>query len=91
MTVRRVSAAKCSHLVGHLRGEPGPGVEHGQQHGAQLEVVVQLPLDQIDGPHQLGDALQGVVLALDGNQDLVAATRAFRVSRPSDGGQSKKT
>ena len=56
-------------LVCDLGREPRTAVEHGQQHGAQPEVAVEFALDQVDGAHQLGDALERVVLALDRNQD----------------------
>ena len=60
-----------SHLLGHLRREPRPTVVHGQQDRAQPQPVVQLALDQVDGPDQLRHPLERVVLTLDRNQDLV--------------------
>ena len=41
------------HLLGHLRRQPRPTVVHGQQDRSQPQPVVQLALDQVDGPHQL--------------------------------------
>ena len=52
---------------------------------------VEVRLDQLDVLEQLGEALEGVVLALDRDEDLrLAATIALTVSRPRLGGQSMR-
>ena len=53
------------HLVGHLGGEPGPRVVHGQQDRRHVQLRVEVRPDEIDVAQQLAEALQRVVLALD--------------------------
>src|SRR5215210_2028037 len=52
------------HFLGHLMGQVRTGIEHGKQHAADLETGVQLLPDHPDALHELGQALQRVVLAL---------------------------
>src|SRR5207302_3600270 len=64
-----------AHLVGHLLGELGACVVHGQDDGAQLQTGVEVALDQVDVPKQLSQALERVVLALDGHHHLAGGSQ----------------
>ena len=55
-------------LLRHLEGQVGAAVKHGEQHALHGQLGVQAPLHQADGGQQVAEALQGVVLALDGDQ-----------------------
>ena len=59
------------HLVGHLVGQLGPAVVHGEQDRRDPQRRVQVRLHQLDVAEQLAEPLQRVVLALDRDQHLV--------------------
>ena len=72
MTFRHTLVPKCSpDLVGHLVGQLGPGVVHGEDDGRDVELRVEVGRDQVDVAHELAQTLEGVVLALDGDEHLV--------------------
>src|SRR6201987_5386432 len=60
----------AADFVGHLIGELGPAVVHGQDDRADVQAGVQMDLDHLDVVHQLGHSLQRVVLALGRDQYL---------------------
>src|SRR5579872_6071773 len=59
-----------------LLRQPHPIVIHRQDHQADLQVGVQVPLYQVDRPHQLAHTLQGVVFTLDRDDRLVGRDEA---------------
>ena len=63
-------AEVLANLLRHLLGQLGPGVVHDQHDRAHLQRRVEVPLDQVDVAQELAQTLQGVVLALDGDQHL---------------------
>ena len=65
-------AEVLAHLVGHAGGEPGPGVVHRDQDRGDVQALVQVRADHLDGLEQLAEALQRVVLRLDRDHHLVA-------------------
>ena len=60
------------HVGGHLIGQPGPAVVHREQHGTDDQPGVQVGLDHLDAAEQLGQPLEGVVLALDRDEHLAS-------------------
>jgi hypothetical protein len=46
--------------------------------------------NEIDGGQQLGETLQGVVLALERDEDRIGRGQGIDGESPSDGGQSMK-
>src|SRR5918999_1281815 len=68
-----------TYLVGYLVGEVGARVEHRQEDPSHLEAGVQLFPHHPYALHELRQALEGVVLALYRNEDLVG--RGERVER----------
>ncbi len=60
------------HLVDHLAREVGADVEHGHDDPAQFEAVVESgALDAFDVAQDLAKTLEGHVLALQGNEQVV--------------------
>ena len=78
------------NLGGNLGGQVRAAVEHRQDGPVDREIRVQVVADEVDRREQLGQALQGVVLALNWDEVPSAAVSAFTVSSPRDGGQSMK-
>ena len=77
ITTRQTRSEKCSRdLVGHVDREPGPGVVHGQHDGRDLERLVQVGRDQVHVAQELAQTLEGVVLALNGDEHLVRRGQA---------------
>ncbi len=66
-------AEVAADLVRDLGGEVGAGVEHREHDARDREVRVEVVADEVDGGDQLRQALQRVVLALDGDQHGVRA------------------
>jgi hypothetical protein len=56
-------------VVGHLAGEVGAVVVHGEEDAFDLEGVFEGLADAFDGIDELGDAFEGEELALDGDED----------------------
>lgn len=54
----------ASRLGGDLGGEVGSAVIHGQEDTFEFEIRVEVVADEIERGEQLGQPLQGVVLAL---------------------------
>ena len=54
---------------GHLAGEVGPVVEHGEEDAFDGQGVLEGLADAVDGVHQFRDAFQGEEFALDGDED----------------------
>ena len=54
-------------FLGHLGGEVGSAVKHGQGHAEDLQPWVQTLFDHPQRVHQVAEAFQGVVFALYGN------------------------
>src|SRR5215207_1273110 len=59
------------HLLCHLMGEVGARIEHRQEYPSHLEIRVQLLPYHPDALHELGQAFEGVVLALYRYEHLV--------------------
>src|SRR5215210_8196206 len=59
------------HFLGHLMGQVRTGIEHGKEHPSDLETGVQLLPDHPDALHELGQALQRVILALYRDEDFI--------------------
>ena len=60
-----------THLLRHLEGQVGASIVHGQQNRANAKLGIQMLLDHLNILEQLTQALEGVVLALNRNQDLL--------------------
>ena len=54
---------------GHLAGEVGPVIVHGEENAFDGEGVLEGLANAVDGVHEFGDAFQGEELALDGDED----------------------
>src|SRR5215210_2341625 len=67
------------YLLGHLVGQVGARVEHREEHPSHLEIWIQFFPHHPYALHELREPLQGVVLALYGDEDLVR--RGQRVER----------
>ncbi len=57
-------------LLHDLVAQLGPGVVHHEHDGAQLERLVEVLLHEGDVAQELAEAFEGVVLALDRDEDL---------------------
>ena len=57
-----------AHLGDHLLGEVRALVDHREQHALDLELRVERALDALQRRRELGDALEGEVLALERDQ-----------------------
>ena len=64
----------------------GPDVVHGEDYAVEVEILVEVTLNQRNGPHELPHALQGVIFALDRDHEAVGGDRALTVRSPSEGG-----
>ena len=71
------------HLVVDLVGQAQTTVVHRQQEALDLEFGIELSLDDTYGVEQLGDTLQGEVLALHRDDD------ALRCRKGIDGDESQ--
>ena len=65
-------AEMAFYLFIYLIAQAETVIVHGQEKSFYLESRVQLGLDNLDRVEQLGDALQGEELALNGYDDTVA-------------------
>src|SRR5207248_3608751 len=72
------------NLLDDLFRQAGAGVVHRQDDGTDLQIRVEVGLHQTDVAQQLPQTLEGVVLALDRNDDLACRSQAV------DGQQSKR-
>jgi hypothetical protein len=59
------------NLVGDLAGELRAGVVHRQQESRDAQLGVEGPSNALGVAEQLAEALEGVVLALDGDDQIV--------------------
>ena len=75
-------AEVTAHLVGDGRREPGAAVVHGQQHGADPQPRVEVGAHQLDRLQQLTHALEGVVLGLDRQQQLLGRHQRVQRQQP---------
>ena len=73
-------------LLRHLEGQVGPPVVHRQHHALQLQGGVEPLLRQPDGIQQIAQPLQGVILALDGNQQGVGGAQPIQGQQLQGGG-----
>ena len=72
-----------SDLAGHdLLGQPGAGVVHRQDDGADFEVWLRLVCTRPTLRSSWPEALEGVVLALDRHQDLVGGGQSVDREQP---------
>ena len=62
-------AEELAEVGGHLAGEVGAVVVHGEEDAFDRAGDVEGVADPVDGIHEFGDALEGEELALDGNED----------------------
>jgi hypothetical protein len=74
-----------SHLVGHLRRQPGAGVVHGEDDAKDVEARVEHAAHQAERVAELGEAFESVVLALDRDQDGVGGGEAVHREEPKRG------
>lgn len=79
-----------AHLLSHLQREIGPPVVHGEQQAKDLQLGIEVFLDRPQGCHQVGQALQGIVLALHRHQDLVGRTQRVERQQLQRGGTVDK-
>ena len=63
-------------LVHHLHGQVEPLREHGEDHALDIQIRVILFADGFQGADELRQALQRIILALNGDQHAVAGTQA---------------
>src|SRR5215217_8503011 len=61
-----------TYFVGYLMGQVRAWIEHRQEHPANLETGVQFLPNHPDALHELGEPLEGVVLALYRDENLVS-------------------
>ena len=61
-----------THLGFDLAREVVPHVDHGEHDALEREFWVELGLDELGGLHQAREPFEGVVLALQRDQDLPA-------------------
>jgi len=59
----------------HLDSQVGSAVEHGQQNAFNLEMWIHIPADNTHGVHQVTEALQGVILSLQGYQQGICSAQ----------------
>ena len=84
-TLLNTFGPKYSRVFGNLPREIQPRVVHGQQHAVDAELFVGAVLNPVDGIEQLGEAFEGVVLALKGeSRRASAAASMLIVIRPSE-------
>jgi hypothetical protein len=57
------------HLIGHLGGQAGAGVEHRQHDPEYVEPRIQRARHQVERAPELAEPLERVVLTLDGDDD----------------------
>src|ERR1035437_10220986 len=57
---------EVAEVGGHLTGEVGPVVVHGEEDTFDGELVLEGFANAVDGVHEFGDAFQGKEFALDG-------------------------
>ena len=62
-------AEELSQIGGHLAGQVGAVVEHGEENAFDFEGVVEGVADAVDRVHEFGDAFEGEELALNRNED----------------------
>ena len=73
-----LAGEKLAHLLGHLVGEIGPAVEHGENHAEQLQAGIELFLHGPQGVHQVGKTFQGVILTLHRDNDGIRSTQGVQ-------------
>jgi hypothetical protein len=74
------------HLVHHLLGEVGAGVEHGHDDAAEGEAVVDVGgFEAIHIAQDLAEALEREVLALQGDEELVGGGQTVHGQHPEGG------
>ena len=72
-------------LVGDLFGDDGAAVVHGQHHAVYVQHGVEVLFDQGDGVHQLRQPFQGVIFALDGDDDRICRGERVDGQKPQRG------
>ena len=75
-------AQVTADLVGDVSRQLGPGVEHGQDDALDVELGVQVVADEVEGGKQLGQSFQGVVLALQRDQNGVGGRQRVDGQQP---------
>ena len=73
-------------LLGHLHGQVGAGVEHGEDHALHGDAWIQGPLDDADGAQQVGETLQGIVLTLHRHQHGIGGAQGVKGEQLQGGG-----
>ena len=73
-------------LLGHLHGQVGASIVHGEDHALQINALVEGPLDDADGGEEVAQALQGVILALDRDHDGVGGAQGVEGKQLQRGG-----
>ena len=71
-----------THFALNLLGEPRALVRHGEQHARDPQAGVEVHADTFDGIPQLAEALQGVVLSLNRDHDLVGSDHDVERDEP---------
>jgi len=71
-----------AHLGGDIRGQTGPPVDHREDHPRDDEPRVQPGAHEVDGPKQLSEPFECVVLALHRDKDAVGGRESVDGQRP---------
>ena len=66
--LKELIAEEAPQVVADLLGEVGAVVKHGEQHAFQREYRVETTGDAVQRGHELGDAFEGEVLGLHGDE-----------------------
>ena len=75
------------NLSGDVRRQRCSCVIHGQQHARETQSRIEVVANEVDGGKQLTEALQGVILGLDRDQNSVRRGKRVDGKKP-DGGRA---
>ena len=67
-----------AHFLGHLGGEIGTAIKHGQGHTENIQTGVQTLFHHAQRCHQVAETFQRIVFALDRDQNAVRSTKAVQ-------------
>ena len=77
-------------LIHHLQRQVEPPGEHGEHHTLDVQIGVVLLADGLEGADELRQALQCVILTLDGDKHAVAGAQTVQGEQIQAGRQSTK-
>src|ERR1035437_7679511 len=72
----------AANLGADLRGKVRPSVVHRQEHSLDREPRVEVIANEMDGSDELAEPLEGVVVALEGNEDRVRSRKRVHREEP---------